>query len=53
MLVIGPIGLLHGRHRVVACQVKEKIDDAKIGLDWLFVLKWGSSSRRFWEMRTH
>ena len=32
MLVIGPNGLLHGRHRVVACQVKEKIDDAEIGL---------------------
>lgn len=53
MLVIGPIGLLYRRHRVVACQVKEKIDDAEIGLDWPFALKWDSSSRRFWEMRTH
>ena len=53
MLLIGPIGLLYRRHRVVACQVIDEVDETPLKLDWLFALKWGSSSRRFLEMRTH
>ena len=53
MLLIGPIGLLHRRHRVVSRQVIDEVDESQLKLDWLFALKWGSSSRRFLEMRTH
>lgn len=53
MLVIGPIGLLYRRHRVVSCKVVDEVDETPLKLDWLFALKWGSSSRRFLEMRTH
>ena len=53
MLVIGPIGLLYRRHRVVSCKVVDEVDDSPLKLDWLFALKWGSSSRRFLEIRTH
>ena len=53
MLLIEPIGLLHRWHRVVACQVIDEVDESPLKLDWLFALKWDSSSRRFLEMRTH
>lgn len=53
MLVIGPIGLLHRRHLVDAKQVREDVGDAKIKLNGPLSLKWGSSSRRFLEMRTY
>lgn len=53
MFLIGTIELLSHRHLVDVKQACEDVGDADVKLSRPLSLKWGSSSRRFREMRTH